>query len=601
MPETIYRTRLDARTALRASLENQDRRLSNARGWVALAALLLAVAAWGFGWCSAWWLLAPLALFVSLVVVHEQVARRLAAADGAVAWYRRALDRLAGRWHGAGVTDACFVPADHPYAADLDLFGPGSLFDLLCTARTRGGEETLAGWLATPAGAQEVLARQEAVAELGDRIDLREDLALLGGGVRARLSPALLVAWATAPAALSPTTRRTLQGLAVALSAAAIGAVVAWAATPAGPLPLVLVVLVTGLATRLTRARLEPALRTVDRAARELAVLVGVLRRLEDEDFHSPRLVELKRRLLASDRPASAAIAQVQGLVEWLDSRRNQIFAPVAFLLMWPYHFGLAIERWRLREGPRVPDWLQVLGELEALLSLAGYAFEHPADPFPEIVDGPARFEAVELAHPLMPGAGAVANDVTLGPDGQVWVVSGSNMSGKSTLLRTVGVNAVLALCGAPVRAGRLRLTPLCLGATIRLNDSLLAGESRFYAELKRLRQLMDLATGQAPLLFLLDEILHGTNSHDRRVGAEALLRAFAQAGAIGLCTTHDLAVGSLAEAAPWLRNVHFSDRLEGDRLVFDYKVRPGVVATSNALAWMRAVGLPVGDPGLAR
>jgi DNA mismatch repair ATPase MutS len=199
------------------------------------------------------------------------------------------------------------------------------------------------------------------------------------------------------------------------------------------------------------------------------------------------------------------------------------------------------------------------------------------------------------LGHPLIPESRNVRTDLRLSDEPRVLVVSGSNMSGKSTLLRTAGVNVVLALAGAPVRARRLRLSPLQVGASIHIQDSLQAGASRFYAEIKRLRQIVDLTHGSVPVLFLLDEILHGTNSHDRRIGAEGVVRGLLDRGAIGLVTTHDLALARVAEElAPLAANVHFEDRLEDGKMTFDYRLRPGVVQRSNALELMRSVGLEV-------
>jgi DNA mismatch repair ATPase MutS len=278
--------------------------------------------------------------------------------------------------------------------------------------------------------------------------------------------------------------------------------------------------------------------------------------------------------------------------MEWA---RNQFFTPIAFALCWtPLHAAL-VEGWRRGSGGRIRAWLDAAADLEALSSLAGYAYEHPEDPFPELVDaGPDRAALLEgeaLSHPLL--RGAVPNDVRLGRDGpHVLLVSGSNMSGKSTYLRTVGVNVVLALAGGAVRARRLRLTPLFAGATLRIQDSLQAGRSRFYAEITRLKELSDLAGIEVPLLFLLDEILHGTNSHDRRIGAEAVIRGLAGRGAIGLVTTHDLALTELAGSDAALANSHFEDQVKDGEIAFDYRLRPGVVAHSNALALMRAVGL---------
>jgi DNA mismatch repair ATPase MutS len=235
------------------------------------------------------------------------------------------------------------------------------------------------------------------------------------------------------------------------------------------------------------------------------------------------------------------------------------------------------------------------VGEIEALSSLAGYAFEHPDDPYPEFVSGTALWEGEGVAHPLLPEARAVRNSVRLAADAPLLVVSGSNMSGKSTLLRTIGANAVLAMAGAPVRAVALRMTPLSIGASIRVMDSLQEGSSRFYAEIRRLRELVEIASGPRPLLFLLDELLHGTNSHDRRIGGEAVVRGLLARGAIGLITTHDLALAQIAESVePPGDNVHFEDHLENGVMTFDYRLRKGVVEKSNALELMRSIGLEV-------
>ena len=242
-----------------------------------------------------------------------------------------------------------------------------------------------------------------------------------------------------------------------------------------------------------------------------------------------------------------------------------------------------------------VRAWVSALGEVEALLSIAAYSYEHPSDPFPELVDGPAAFQGSQLGHPLIPAAQCVRNDVDFSAPTRVLLVSGSNMSGKSTLLRTVGVNTVLAMAGAPVRAQRMRLTPLQIGASIRINDSLHEGSSRFYAEITRLRQIYGLEERSPALLFLLDELLQGTNSRDRLIGAEGIVRAFVERGAIGLISTHDLAltdIGGLAEGT--LRNVHFEDELRDGQLKFDFRLRKGVVTRSNGIELMRSIGLKV-------
>ena len=588
-PEAAYRERLAARQAAVERLERGDARIANARLAVFVAAVAVAWLAFGRGAFSAWWLIVPGAAFVALLVIHDRLLTARARAARAVAFYELGLARLDGTWQGRGIDGARFERDDHPYARDLDLFGRGSLFERLCTARTAAGEETLARWLLAPAPPAEVAARQGAVEELRGRLDLREDLSVLGADVRAQVDPVRLAAWGAGGPALPGRGWWIAAGL---LSLAGVAAIAAWP-LGAGPLPLVAVGICDWLFLHRLKVPLGAAAAAVEKPGRDLAVLAEVLARLEREEASSPRLAALLATLRDEGTPASRRIAQLARRIELLQAQANQFFAPIAFLLLWPVHLGYAIEAWRRRHGAQVARWLDAVGELEALSSLASWAFENPADPFPSLEEGPARYEGEALAHPLLPGA--VANDVRLGGALRALVISGSNMSGKSTMLRTVGINAVLAQAGAPVRARALRLSPLRVGGTLRVQDSLQQGTSRFYAELTRLKQLVEIAEGELPLLFLIDEIFHGTNSHDRRIGAEAVLRGLLDRGAIGLLTTHDLALAQAAEAlAPRAANVHFEDHLEAGRLAFDYRMRPGVVQKSNALELMRAVGLEV-------
>jgi hypothetical protein len=537
------------------------------------------------------WLVVPFCAYVALVILHDRTTRRRAAAERIVRFYEGGLARLDGAWAGRGVTGDRFQDPLHPYADDLDLFGRGSLFELLCLARTRAGEETLASWLRAPADAAVVRARQAAVEELRSRVDLRERLALHGEEVRAGVDVDALVAWGEAPVTLTSRGTRLAGGV---LAACAVGAVGIWVGGM-GYAPLVAIVLIQQLFLAPVRARVGAVTRSVDQPARDLAVFSHLLECVEGEAFTSPLLRELTAGLASDGTPPSRRLARLGRLVALLHSQRNGVFAVAGILLLWPMQLAFAIEGWRAECGGELARWIRITAELEALSSLAGYAYEHPDDPFPELLDSGACLDGQGLAHPLLPAAAAVRNEVALGEEVRLLIVSGSNMSGKSTLLRTIGTNVVLALAGAPVRAHRLRLTPLSLGASLRVQDSLQTGTSRFYAEVKRLRQIVDLTEGGFPLLFLLDEILNGTNSHDRRIGAEAVVRGLIRNGAIGLVTTHDLALTRMAED-PVLHavNGHFQDDLTDGAMSFDYHLRPGVVEKSNALELMRAVGLEV-------
>lgn len=589
-PADEYRTRLGRLHVSAAALSRLDTRFSYARLCVFLAGAVLAISAWR-GALPFWWVAIPAVVFAVLMHRHDRVIRARAAAARSMAFYERGLARIEDRWAGTGEPGDRFRDDRHLYANDLDLFGSGSLFELLSIARTRAGEATLAAWLTSPAQPEEIRARQEAVTELTPALDLRETLALAGAEVRAAVDSDALVAWAEgAPILNRPWLRRGASALTtMTIIAAAYGVMAGNYA------PLIAVLVVEAAFSIPQRRRIQQALHAAEGPARDLDVLAHVLDSLERQDFTAPRLDALGRGLDTAGMPASRAIRRLHRLVELHDWQHNQFFAPLAAALLWGTHLAWAIEQWRRVHGANVGAWLRTVGEFEALSSLSAYRYEHPADVWPDIVEGSARLEATAVGHPLIPAARMVPNDVVFSNDTRLLVLSGSNMSGKSTLLRTVGINAVLALAGAPVRAGALRLTPVAIGATLRIQDSLQEGRSRFFAEITRIRTLADEARGPLPLLFLLDELFHGTSSHDRLVGATGVLRSLIARGAIGLITTHDLALTAIADdLAPRAANVHFEDRFEGGEIQFDYRLKPGPVTRSNAIALMRAVGLDV-------
>ncbi len=542
---------------------------------------------------SPWWLAIPAVAFSVLVVIHARVADRLERAQRAVGFYQRGLARLENQWIGTGETGERFRNPSHVYEEDLDIFGKGSLFELLCTARTRAGEDTLARWLLAPASRKEAGQRQQAIAELRSRLDLREDLAVLGDAIRSGIDPEVAARWGQAPlvkfAAGAPF-------VAAGLAASVVVTFSLYMASVLTRTPFLAALLITlGYGFFLGSRTLQVA-GAVNSPARDLAVLAKLLHRLESDHFEAPFLQRLRQELVASGLVASFQIGRLQGLVARLDWQRNLFFTPIAMAILWSAQIAMAIERWRRLSGRHISEWISAVGEFEALVALAGYSYEHPHDSFPELLDvAGGRLEAQGLGHPLMRESQCVPNDVRLGGDLRLLIVSGSNMSGKSTLLRAVGLNVVLAWAGAPVRAQSFAVSPLTVGASIRVLDSLQDGKSRFYAEITRLREIVNLASGVRTVLFLLDELLSGTNSHDRKIGAEAIVRSLIDRGAMGMITTHDLALSHIADDLPGrAMNVHFADTLEDGRLHFDYRLQPGIVERSNALDLMRSVGLEV-------
>jgi len=585
-----YGRRLELRRSAASALEKVHIRLGNVRLAVAILVLVLAWASIGRHLLSPWWLVAPVVGFLAVAIYHYRILRSRDRAQRAIAFYEAGLARIENRWSGMGETGIRFADPHHPYAADLDLFGEGGLFQLLYTARTRVGEETLARWLLAPAPVPEIRERQAAVAELRSQIDFREDLAVLGSRAGVGVYPDELQRWAQSPRELRhvwiPVVAKILAVLLIA------SLFVYWYRDWATP--LVVLLIIEGSLAFSIRKPVELALHSTEHAFQNLDLLSGIFARIETHKFHAPRLRAIQEALSASGVRASVAVDRLRTLVDFINSRDNVFVRVIDIPLLYSVQLAFVVERWRQAHGHALPSWLDAIGQMEALLSFGGYSFEHPADTFPEFAEGPARFDARQLAHPLLPAATSVRNQVELSQSQRLLLVSGSNMSGKSTLLRAVGVNTVLAMAGAPVRAEHLALTPLQVGASIRVNDSLQEGSSRFYAEITRLRQIFDLAAKNPPLLFLLDELLQGTNSKDRRIGAEGVLRALLQRGAVGFISTHDLALTEMGSLGALLHNVHFQDDFEQGQIKFDYQLREGVVSKSNGLELMRSIGLDV-------
>jgi hypothetical protein len=592
-PSEEYSQRLEFWRKAHARAAGHYRQLGNARLLTGVAAVVIAGCSFGAGLIAAWWLLAPLAIFIALAIVHDRVDRTRAAAARGIAYFAHAVARLTSHWIGKGNQGERFRDPKHVYADDLDVFGRGSLFELLSTARTATGENVLASWLLAPGERDDVVARQQSVAELRPRVDLREEFALMGEDIRAAVDAKVLARWGEQPPA------QFFPGARVLAFVLACAAVVAFALFLAHVLSLTvfLVIVLLEMAFNLSiRNGLRQVLTSMETPARELRLLSLLLARLESEPFSSPHLVALKQALETGGRPASREIHRLQRMIGQLDTARfNAFFRPIAASLLWIAQYAMAIEAWRRVCGPHIGQWIAAIGEFEALCSLASFAYERPAAVFPDLIGEGPLFEAGALTHPLIPPGVAIPNDVSIGGATRLWIVSGSNMSGKSTLMRAIGLNAVLAWAGAPATAAHMRLSRLYIGASMRANDSVVDNRSRFYAEISRLRDVVDLPKAGRPALFLLDELLSGTNSHDRRIGAEALVRGLVERGAIGLVTTHDLALAQITETLHGRAiNVHFEDHLEGGEIRFDYRLRQGVVTRSNALELMRAVGLDV-------
>lgn len=532
--------------------------------------------------------------FVMLVVAHARLAARRSRVQAAHDYVQRALDRLEGRWSAFADDGKSYYQDAHPYALDLDLFGPGSLFQLINDARTPLGQARIATWLCQPADAAAIGLRQDAVRELARNPSLRETIAVAGMSV-VETSPDAepFLAWASGPPTLAAGPGVKL--LMWLLPAATLSLIAAATRMPPMVWGFTLLFLASMAVLARLGPRLQPAIVAASQRSADLERFARMLVLLESATFDAPALKQIQQRLRASGVAASTEINALARIVSTLEARENGAFRAVAGpILLWDIHCVAALERWQRRAGPHTRSWLDALADFEACCSLATFAFENPSYCWPQVDDGPLHFEATGLGHPLIDRARLVVNDVALPGPGATLLVTGSNMSGKSTLLRAIGAAAVLALAGAPVCSMTLRMSVCDVRTSMRISDSVRDGVSRFYAEILKIKGVVD-AASKRPVLFLLDEILHGTNSRERHLGARSVLRALLEAGGIGAVSTHDLALADLPDLGLGaVRTVHFQEQVDGDKMTFDYRLRDGLVQSGNALRWMRIVGLPV-------
>ncbi len=516
-----------------------------------------------------------------------------------IGFYDRATKRVQGDWLGAGASGEGLNPPGHAYANDLNIFGTGSLFELLWIGRSGIGQRGLAEYLLKPATVDEALLRQEAIRELREKRNLREKIALLGCYEFQESRWETFAEWLDAPvtsfpALLSPVLLATSSVLAIVFLAALLtgGALFPWRSVAEYVVPLLLLHSAFGMIMRRRVAKIIEAASTLSVETRVLREGLGIL---ESEPLASARLCEIAERA----RNGASSVRTLDRMLAALSEANKEWFYLPSLALMFRTQLCMATERWRASNGAMLRGWMEAWAEFEALNSLANYAHENPDAEFPELCAGEAEFDAQGIGHPLIPRDVCVRNDVALNfrlinGGHRFYIVSGSNMAGKSTLLRAIGLNAVLAMAGAPVRARALRMSRLSVCASIAVTDSLLSGKSKFLSEIDRLRQAIEVSDGEQ-VLFLVDEILSGTNSRDRRVAVEAVVRTLVGRGAIGAISTHDLALTEIADDAELGgANVHMGSRGKGDPMDFDYLLKPGVTREANALAIARMAGVPV-------
>jgi hypothetical protein len=543
-----------------------------------------------------------IAAFGVLVVRHARVEERLAWYEALRSVNIRNAARVARDWEALPPAEAPAGVdlAHHPYAIDLDLFGRASLSQWLGPAATVGGGQALASWLLQPAARAEILRRQQAIEELAPMDEWREQFAARGilasGALVSHID--MFLKWAEGDNPLgrgAPAVRA-----AVVTITTAIWLLILLQITGVAPGAFWLIPLLAGMV--LSYALVVPLTTAFERAGggqQALGRYAGIFEDAVAAPSSAPLLAELRQRLSADGALAPDCMRRLNHILGFAELRRGAaIFHfPIQALTLWDFWVFFALDRWRLTTGRRVRVWLQAVGELDALALLASARRDNPDWCLPDISPDP-HIEAVAAAHPLIPDVRRVSNDVTVGPPGTLLLITGSNMSGKSTLLRAIGLNVVLGQAGGPVCAARFNMPESDLQTSIRVQDSLELGLSYFMAALARLKRVVDAAEHERPgrvLVYLLDEILQGTNSVERSLAVRAVARHLLDAGAIGAMTTHDLSLAGEEPLKTTARLVHFSETVdEQGTMRFDYRLRPGLATSRNALRLMQMIGIDI-------
>lgn len=582
----------------RATLEALKRKIYHAgtlRLLIVVAALVAVWIARGAGWGVLMGIVAACAVpFVALMVYHNRLSARKDFATELMRLNeaeRRAIDYDFSAFDGGGE----YADAAHPFALDLDVFGEQSLFRSLNRTVTSAGQSLLAQWFMRPLTDREaVLRRREAIRELADRPDFRQPFYATGIASKGQRAEASDEWMKGLPCFADRAVWRVLKVLVPALwivvaAGCAVGAFPTWAA--GGMLAVSF-----GVAN-LPARRIHALCKSADQMEGVLRSYAALIARVEAETFCAESLVALRRRFVPTEGiSASQAIRGLSRLIGALDQRYSMAGLLLNLFLLRDVWLAGRVERWMVRHAGHVADWFGALAEVDALCSLGGFAFNHPDYPYPELTDAYFCMEGRGLGHPLIHRDRCVRNDLHIARPPHFVVITGANMAGKSTYLRTVGVNFLLACMGLPVCAEQLTVSPAPLFTSLRTADSLAAGESYFFAELKRLKQIIDRLQAGELLFIILDEILKGTNSEDKRKGSLALMKQLVGRGACGIIATHDLQLGALADEFPdAVENGCFEADMTADTLTFSYRLRPGVAQNMNACFLMKRMGIIMG------
>lgn len=504
-------------------------------------------------------------------------------------------------------TGQTYVNAGHPYVSDLDIFGSHSLFQLVNRTTTASGEALLAEWLSAPANKDVIVARQQAVKELSEKSDWRQDVQAAGMEFEhTRSDYDKLLAWMEKPLSFLQHQLKYLL-LIIPLSILSTSALMyffvefLFRGNPIGAFPLMVMFFVNSLVLRRVRHLAEEILENIHRDIKILSAYQSLIMKVHSEKFDSEILQQIQTAMSRENHSAATEINKLKRVFELFRVRgtkrelSHQFYAAFNNLWFLDVYLIILTENWKKRNGSLIGIWVSAMSECEALCSFAGFHYSNPTFTFPNIKDDPYQIHFESLGHPLISADKRVSNDFTLNGRGEIAMITGSNMAGKSTFLRTVGINMVLALAGAPCCCATCgQVSNLKIFTSMRTQDSLEEGVSSFYAELKRIEQLLKLIEGGQPIFFLLDEMFKGTNSKDRHRGGFSLISQLKELNAFGIISTHDLDLATLAGKYEIVTNYSFNSSIREGEMMFNYVLTEGLCSDFNASELMKRSGIKV-------
>ena len=589
--QDLYKTRSEEFGKKAAELKSKYNRFSIIRLIIFFIGAAIFVWLWSYGWLAGIYALLFIGGFARFVYWHQDIQREqrhfenlsLVNKNEIKYWNYNFTEFDSGEQ---------FMDTQHPYSIDLDVFGPHSFFQYTNRGCTSIGKKCLADWLSEPAAVEEILLRQEAIQELKDQLDWRQDFQALGMATEDDINHLeALKQWMKTPPFVSNSS--FLQIAKIFTPILGIVGVLLWIYY----IPwyyAILFFLPAGYILKKTLNQVNETHEQTAKAEKILAHYAKLIGHIENQNFTSKKLKDLQSIFLVGEKNASTSVKKLSYIIQQLNVRYNAFAMLLNIFTLWDLHWVSRLEKWQAAQKEQLPEWFDSLEEFEAVLSLATLFYNNKDWIFPNVNDS-KELVAIQMGHPLLSSTSRICNDLKMPTDAHIKLITGSNMAGKSTFLRTAGLNVVLAVSGSPVCAEEFSLPPLQVFTSMRTVDALHESTSSFYAELKRLKVIIEAVEEQPNIFFLLDEILKGTNSNDRHTGSKALIQQFIDSKGSGLIATHDLELGGLeASSEGAIENLCMEVEVDNGKLIFDYKIKKGVSQSFNATQLMKQMGIKI-------